>query len=95
MFSSRRGFFGRTYCGIKVELDGASYKPKTPEVVDWALMHTKLKDADIRAVVEYTLTIMKIRREASEVEIPASARSAKTEERKDDFEFKDSGRAAT
>lgn len=88
LFSGRRGFFGRTYCGVKIELDGATYKPKNPDVVDWAVMHTKLKDFDIRAIVEYSLIIMKIRREVTEVAIPTDRSAAK----KDEFEFKESDR---
>lgn len=85
---------------MKVELDGASYKPKNADVVDWALMHTRLIDKDIHAVVEYTLTIMKIRREVTEIQLPTDRTVEKTEksgaeEKKDEFEFKASGRTTT
>jgi len=87
LFSGRKGFFGRTYCGMKIELDGATYKPKNPEIVDWALMHTKLKDTDIRAIVEYFLIIKKIRREVTEVEL-----KEKGDDKKEEFELKESDR---
>lgn len=56
MFSYKKGFFGRTYIGKIIQLDGVTYKPVESEN-DWALMYTKLTDVDVHAVLEYTLSI--------------------------------------
>jgi hypothetical protein len=62
MFSPKRGFFGTTWTGSKLELDGQTLKPKPNEALQWALMHTRLIDTDVKAIVEYTLIIYKVRR---------------------------------
>ena len=53
-------------------------------------MHTKLKDADIRAIVEYSLIVMKIRREVNEVQL-----KEKVDDKKEEFELKASDRNTT
>lgn len=45
-------------------------------MVDWALFHTRLCDPEVRAIVEYCLIVMKVRREVSQ-------RAGKEEEKKD------------
>ena len=54
LYSTRKGFFGRTFVAKKT----AIIESKS-EVTDWALMHTRLKDEDVYAIVEYCLHISK------------------------------------
>lgn len=68
--------------GSKLELEDVSYKLKVPEKLNWAVMHTRLVDLDIKAIIEYTLIIKKVRRLVTE---------PKDEEKKDgkqDFNIK-------
>lgn len=91
LFSAKRGFFGRTYVGRRVELDDTTWKPKADEASEWALMWTKIKDDSVCAIIEVSLIINRIRRETTEVpsnEEEKNPTSEASEEKKDEFSLK-------
>jgi hypothetical protein len=68
--------------GSKLELEDVSYKLKVPEKLNWAVIHTRLVDPDIKAIIEYTMIIRKVRRLATE------PKDEEKKDRKQDFNIK-------
>lgn len=59
LFSTKHGFIGRTYTGRKVQLDDSSLRVLEQ---DWALIHTRITDPDVKAIVEYVLIVKQVRK---------------------------------
>ena len=84
LFSTKNGFFGRTYQSSHISLDPNTLKPVGDHINEFVLFYIKFKDSDMQAVIEFVLVI----KEKSAKQQEASAANVIQEEEKKESERK-------